>query len=241
MRQQALPTSYRGLQQETLFAMLDQVYEDGPLMAMAIAESGAGKTRALEMYAEEVQKRYEARKEQKRVIAWTDAQMRFRQWGLLKKREDLEWLKGEWRSFDRERISEAELLRAIRSRGSEVGVTLPDLPVPHFDRPCPKPIIVRPSKTTTENGMMKVLAEAATKRYGAFFSVHDAHRELMNVLDVTHCDKFIIVDEAQRLKPAALEVCREPFDDGGVSVVLVGTPELETTLHHRGLESLLGG
>ncbi len=49
---------------------------------------------------------------------------------------------------------------------------------------------------------------------------------------------LIIVDEAQRLKIGPLNLLREIYDDGGATLVLAGTPDLEASLMCRGAESL---
>src|SRR5574341_103236 len=198
MRQALLPENFRSIQQDNLFAMLDDLYEDGPRIGVVTAPPGTGKTHALRQYVAEVKERHKSRLEQRRVITTHDARARLRAAGCLRNREDLQWLKDSWYDFNgRDRISEAELNDLILRRGTELGVPPEQLPKKSTttDLPCPRPIIVTPSQTTSENAMMKVLAGAVTLRYGGFWSTFDAREALMESLQEPKGSRvFLIVD-----------------------------------------------
>ena len=241
MRAPILPENFRNAQQDTLSALLDDLYEEAPQIGVVIGPDGTGKTHALRQYLREVEERHKARIDRRRVITLFDARQRFRADGLLRRREDLRWLDDQWKGLDGcERASERELVIMLRSRGHELGLSeeqLPPIP-PEETRPCPRPVIVTPSQTTTESGMVKLMTAVVSPRARHFLSVFDANRELMDILHRNH-QMFLIVDEAQRLKTGPLTVIREVYDDAGVSVALVGTADLEANLHRRGAESLL--
>jgi len=242
MRAPLLPENFRNAQQDTLSAMLDDLYEGAPQIGVVIGPAGTGKTHALGQYLREVKERHKARLDRRRVITLYDARQRFKAAGLLRRREDLRWLDDQWKGLDGgERASERELVIMLRSRGYELGLSEEQLPPtpPAETRPCPQPVIVTPSQTTTESGMVKLMTAAVSpSRARCYFSVFDAHQALMGALHENR-DIFLIVDEAQRLKTGPLTVTREVFDDAGVSVVLVGTLDLEANLQRRGAESLL--
>jgi len=242
MRQSLLADNFRSVQQDTLFALLDDLYEDGPQIGVVTGPPGVGKGHALRQYEEEVEKRYRARLDRRRVITLFDSRQRFRAAGF-KTREDFQWLDAKWQSrfSRRDRVSEAELVGMLRERGGELNRPAEEFPLAakNDERPCPRLVIATPSQTTSENAMVKVLAEAVTRQRCAYWSVFDAHRELMGALQRADLGWFLIVDEAQRLKPLTLTVLREVYDDAKVSLVLVGTPDLEVNLHRRGAESLL--
>jgi len=86
--------------------------------------------------------------------------------------------------------------------------------------------------------MVKLIARAVLKEMGPIWSCEDARNRLLVHLR-RHPETLLIVDEAQRLRPEVLNILREPYDDAGIGVVLVGTEDLEAKLMQRGAESLL--
>jgi len=239
MQENLLPDNFECRQQDTALAFLDTIYERGPMIGLLTGPAGCGKTHVLRRYRSECFARHTARLERRRVIAWEDALRRFRAAGL-RTAKDAVWLKAHWRRGQDGRVSEPELTSLIRERNEERGIHLPknvEQKDPE-ERPCPAPAFMTPSQATTPSGIIKLIARAVLKEMGPIWSCEDARNRLLVHLR-RHPETLLIVDEAQRLRPDVLNILREPYDDAGVGVVLVGTEDLEAKLMQRGAESLL--
>ena len=240
MRKPVLPENFRCPQQDELFAFLDGIYDRGPLIGAVTAPPGIGKSHAFRQYQAVVKGRYRERQEQRRTIAFTEVRARFRSEGCLATSEDRRWIQERWIAIGRrELVSESELLGMLQSRLCELGRPNDAEEVKwNSARPCPNVVIVTPSQTTTEVEMIKLMALGVTGRQFNYPGAFDPRQALLARLLNGNGEYLIIVDEAQRLKPAPLNLVREAFDDGGATVVVAGTPDLEANLARRGLESL---
>lgn len=239
MHENLLPENFECRQQDLALAFLDTIYERGPMIGLLTGPAGCGKTHVLRRYQSECLSRHCARLERRRVIVWEDVVRRFRAAGF-RTAEDAAWLKTHWPRWQNGRVSEPELVGLILRRGEERGIQLSkDLEGKDLEeRPCPTPAFMTPSQATTPSGIIKLITRAVLKEMGPIWSCEDARNRLLVHLR-RHPDTLLIVDEAQRLRPDVLNILREPYDDAGVSVVLVGTEDLEAKLMQRGAESLL--
>jgi type II secretory pathway predicted ATPase ExeA len=239
MRENLLPDNFECRQQDMALAFIDELYERGPMIGLLTGPAGCGKTHVLQRYQKESWDRHRARLRRRRVITREDALRRFRAAGF-RTADDAAWFEEHWRREQDGRVSESELLSMIRERSEERGIELPEhLKVKKLeDRPCPQPAFMTPSQATTASGMIKLMARAVLNLRGPIWSCEDARNQLLVHLRRNQ-ETLLIVDEAQRLKPEVLNIVREPYDDGGVSVLLVGTLDLEGKLMQRGAESLL--
>jgi len=239
MRENLLPENFECRQQDMALAFIDELYERGPLIGALIAPAGCGKTHVLRRYQSECERRHSARLERRRVIAWEDAVRRFRAAGF-RTANDATWFKSRWPSTENARISEVELDERIhehREEGEPLPTGILNKP-PLEDRPCPTPVVMTPSQSTTASAMIKLAARAVLKLTGSVWCCEDARHRLLVHLR-RHPETLLIMDEAQRLDARLLNVSREFYDDGGVSLLLVGTEDLEAKLMQRGAESLL--
>lgn len=239
MRPNTMPANFSTYQQDTAFAFFDEVYIRGPMIGALIGGAGVGKSHAEKMYKQQCRRRHLARLEGRRVIVRHDALRRFRAAGFQAP-EDIEMFEGRWPKEDKSRRSEAEIIDMIHWMGRERDILLKDLPQksPEDQRPCPIPVIITPSQTTTASGLMKLIAREVLQLDGTIFSCEDARHRLLSRL-IEQPGHYLIVDEAQRLRPEVLNVLREPYDDAQVSVVLVGTEDLKAKLHQGDAKSLL--
>ena len=235
-----LPENFDCHQQDLIFAFLDEVYDRGPMIGLLIAPPGTGKTHALRRYRLECNRRHDERVESRRVIARQDAFKRFMVAGFRSK-DDRIWFGDRWLENQKARISEGELVALIRSRASERGIPKDLVAKDPFaeERPAPRPTIHTPSQTTTAPGMIKLLLRGVANWQGMIWSCDDARNELLEELRRPYRGHFPIIDDAQRLEAKVANVCAELLDDAGVSVVLVGTEDLESKLHHPDAKSLL--
>jgi hypothetical protein len=242
MRQPVLPDNFRCQQQDGFFAFLDDVYDNGPQIAMATAGPGMGKSHGVRQYKEDVAKRHRQRQEARRTIALPEVKERFRAEQCLNTAADRAWLQERWIAMGRrERVSEVELLDMLRNRLAELrrDEDADWINNTFTGRPCPEVVIVTPSQTTTESEMLRLLSYEVTGRASNYLTnVFPPRHYLLEAIKRGNGSWLIIVDEAQRLKPGPLSVVREVYDDAGATVVFVGTPDLEVTLAGRGLESL---
>jgi len=241
MQKPVLPENFRCPQQDALFAFLDGIYEHGPLIGAVTAPPGTGKSHAFRQYKAAVKRRHRERQEQRRTIAFTEVRARFRAHGCLTTSEDRSWIQERWIAMGRrELVSESELLGMLQSRLSDLGRSddAEEVKWKYTERPCPNVVIITPSQTTTEAEMIKLLAYAVTGRFFNYPGAFEPRQALLDRLKDASGDWLIIVDEAQRLRLAPLLLTREVYDDGGATVVLAGTPDLEANLARRGLESL---
>jgi DNA transposition AAA+ family ATPase len=227
-------------QQDLAFAFLDEVYLRGPMIGALIADHGMGKTTAAKMYKTECEVRHWARLESRRVIVRQDVLRRFRGAGF-KTSEDLRWFDRRCPIEGGRRYSEAEVIDLIRDRMEEKDLPaerLPKVPL-ELDRPCPHPTIITPSQTTTPAGLIKLVAREVTGIHGLILSTEELRFRTLSKMRDRGAGHYVIIDEAQRLGPATLPVSREFFDDAGVSVSLLGTPDLLKNLHRGDAKSLL--
>jgi hypothetical protein len=239
MRENLLPENFECRQQDTALAFIDELCERGPMIGLLTGPAGCGKTHVLRRYQGECFSRHCARLERRRVILWQDALRRFRAAGF-RTAEDAAWFKARWPRGQDGRISEPELAGLIFSRNEELGAQ-PSKGLEGKEpeeRPCPTPAFMTPSQATTPSGIIKLLTRAVLKEMGPIWSCEDARNRLLVHLR-RHPETLLIVDEAQRLRPDVLNILREPYDDAGVTVLLVGTEDLEAKLMQRGAESLL--
>ena len=238
MRADLLPENFGCHQQDLVLAFLDEIYDRGPMIGLLIAPPGTGKTHALRRYKEECSRRHYERVESRRVIVRQDALKRFVAAGFQSK-EDRAWFEDRWTEEKRARISDGELVALIHRRAGEKRFSEGLFPKKsQEERPAPDPIIVTPSQTTTAPGMIKLMLRGVANWQGPIgWAAEEARNELLKKL--RHSGTLVIVDDAQRLKPEVLNICREPFDDAGVSVILAGTGDLELKLHQQDAKSLL--